>query len=178
MKSVKRSLALVAAMMSAIIVGPPRSSAMENKKPIAYFSEGAPDNLVEALNNLSPDARDVVVARVRLQQPVIWMGGRHCELCTNDVWFARLRITGTLKGKAEVGQVLDVFLGQRSEHRRYIAIPRTPDQRGREYTVAIYSMGDGIQRLASFPISKPQYDRLSSDWLAYEGERSRAGFRD
>jgi hypothetical protein len=177
MMSVKRSLAPLAVMMSAIIASPPRSAATENNTPVAYFSEGT-DNLAEALNNLPPDAKDIVVAKVRLQQSVIWMGGRHCEGCTNDIWFTRLKITEALRGKAEVGQVFDVLLGQRNENRKYIAVPRTPDQRSREYTVVVYSMGDGNQRLASFPISKSQYDGLSADWSAYERERSRPGSRE
>ncbi|MEH2493291.1 hypothetical protein [Bradyrhizobium sp. AZCC 2230] len=178
MKSAKRSLAVVAVMMSAIIVGLPRSSAMENNAPIAYFSEGAPDNLVEAMNNLPPDARDVVVAKVRLQQPVAWMGGRHCEGCTNDIFFARLKITEALRGQAEVGQVLNVFLGKRSEHREHIAVPGSPRQWCREYTVVIYTTDDGIRRLASFQISKTLYDEVSAEGLAYQGERPKRGFCD
>jgi len=162
--------------MSAIIAGPPRSSATENSTPIGYFSEGAPDNLVEALNNVPPGARDVVVAKVRLQQPVVWIGGRHCEGCTNDIWLSRLKITEALRGKAEEGQVLDVFLGRRSEHRDYIAVPRSPRQQCREYTVVTYTMEDGIQRLASFQISKTLYDEVSAEGLAYQDERAKRGF--
>ena len=172
MKSFRRSLALVATILSANIVGTPRSAATESNTPIAYFSEGAPDNLAGAMNNLPPDSKDVVVAKVRLRQTIVWMGGRHCELCTNDIWFTRLKITEALRGKAEVGQVIDVFLGQRSEQRRHIALPRTPIQLSREYTVVIYSMADGIQRLASFPIGKAEYDGLS------ERERLKPGFHD
>ncbi|WP_257192630.1 MULTISPECIES: hypothetical protein [unclassified Bradyrhizobium] len=178
MKSVKRSLALVTAMLSASIGSLPHSAATENNTPVAYFSEETPDNLSEALNNLPPDGKDVVVAKVRLQVPPIWMGGRHCEGCTNDIWFTRLKITEVLRGKAETGQMLDVLLGQRSEHRRYIALPCTPHQRSLEYTVTIYSADDGKHRLASFPISKSRYDGFSAECLAYERERSKSGFRD
>lgn len=150
MKSVERSLALVTAMLSVSIGSLPHSAATENNTPVAYFSE-------EALNNLPPDGKDVVVAKVRLQiPPPIWMGDRPCEGCTNDIWFTRLKITEVLRGKAEAGQMLDVLLGQRSEHRRYIALPCTPHQR----------------RLASFPISKSRCDGLSAECLAYERERS------
>jgi hypothetical protein len=171
MKSDKRSLALIAAMMSATIGSPPHSAATENNTPVAYFAEGAPDTLAEALNNLPPESKDVVVAKVRLQLRPIWMGGRHCEGCTDDIFFTRLKITEVLRGKAEAGQVLDVLLGRRSEHRRYIAFPCTPDQSGREYTVTIYSADDGKLRLASFPISKSQYDGWSTECLAYQRVR-------
>ncbi|MGY4511301.1 hypothetical protein [Bradyrhizobium sp. USDA 3650] len=177
MKSVKMGTTFLA-LLSAVAVGPPLSATTENNTPIVYFLEQTPNDLMEALSNLPPDAKDVVVAKVRLQEPVIWMGGRHCEFCTNDIWATRLKITEALKGRAEVGQVLDVFLGQRSDHRRYVALPCTPDQRGREYTVTIYSAEDGKRRLASFPISKSQYDGSSVECLAYQRERGKAGFRE
>lgn len=177
MKLVKRSLALVA-VMSAITLGLPLSAANDQSAPIAYFSEGPPSALQEALTDLPPDARDVVVAKVRLQQPVFFMGGRHCEGCTNDIWFARLKVTEALRGKVEVGQVLDVFLGRRSEGRHYIAVPGSPNRWCREYTVVIYTMEDGIRRLASFPISKTQYDEVSAEALAYQAKRSGSGWCD
>lgn len=177
MKSVKRNLTLIV-MMSTITTSQPLSAATDPNTPIAYFSEGSPNTLQEALTNLPRDAREVLVAKARLQLPVIWMGGRHCEGCTNDIWFTRLKITEALRGKVEVGQVLDVFLGRRSEGRHYIAVPRSPSRWCREYTVVIYTMEDGIRRLASFPISTTQYDEISAEGLAYQAERSGSGWCD
>jgi len=177
MKFVKRSLALVAAMGAMTLVLP-ASAANDQSVPIAHFSEGTPSALQEALTDVPANANSVVVAKVRLQQPVFRMGGRHCEGCTNGIWFARLKVTEAVRGNVEVGQVLDVFLGKRSEGRHYIAVPGSPNRWCREYTVVIYTIEDGIRRLASFPISKTQYDEVSAEALAYQAKQSGSGWCD
>ena len=175
MKS-KLGMAFVA-MMSMTAVCAPLSATAENNMPVAYFLVQVPDG-IEAVNNLPPNARDVIVAKVRLQEPVIWLGGRHCEGCTNDIFGTRLKITEVLRGRAEVGQVFDVLLGERSDHRRFIAVPITPDQRGQGYTVTIYLTEDGLRRLAAFPISQLEYEKWNAEVSSYERLRGKPGFRE
>ena len=176
MKALMLVMALVA-MTSPAVAGEPPSATALNTAPVAYCVERMPDG-IEALDNLPPNARDVVVAKARLLEPVIWLGGRHCEGCTNDIFGTRLEITAVVRGEAEPGQVLNVFVGQRSDHRAFISVPKTPDQRSREYTVMIYLGEDGQRRLAAFPMSQSAYEKWNAEWLAYERLRMQPGFRE
>jgi hypothetical protein len=142
-----------------------RLSATErDKTPVAYFMDQPPTD-VDAPNHLPNDAQDVTVAKVRFDQGadgVISLGGRHCEGCTDDIFGARLKIVGVRTGSAQIGQVLFVHLGRRSEHREFFAYPITSDQKSREYTVVIYLGGDGKRRLVPL---HGDYDSLTDDRL-------------
>jgi hypothetical protein len=148
-------------------------------EPVAYFLEQVPAD-INAPSYLPRDAKDVIVAKVRLGQSldVAWLGGRHCEGCTNDIFGSRLKIVEVLTGSAQVGQIFDVLFGQRSEHREFIAFPSTPDQRSREYTVVIYLGEDGKRRLVPFQISKLEYEKWNAERWAYERLRGKPGFRE
>jgi hypothetical protein len=165
-------------MLGAISVA--RLSATEQSMtPVAYFLEQMPAEL-NAPRYLPSDAKDVITAKVRLGQgmDVAWLGGRHCERCTNDIFGARLEIIEVLTGNAQVGQIFNVLFGQRSEHREFIAYPNTPDQRRREYTVVIYLSEDGNRRLVPFHISQPEYQKWHAEMSAYQGLRGQPGFRE
>jgi hypothetical protein len=156
------------------------SATERDKTPVAYFMDQPPAD-VDAPNYLPNDAQDVTVAKVRFDQGadgVFWLGGRHCEGCTDDIFGARLKIVEVRTGSAQVGQVLFVHLGRRSERREFIAFPSTPDQRGRDYTVVIYLGGDGKRRLVPFQISKLEFDKWSEERWAYERLRGKPGFRE
>ena len=145
------------------------AAAAELKPPVAYFLEQTSD-AADVPINLPADAKDVVVARVRFIEPAVWLGGRHCEGCTNDILFTRIKVTEVKRGSAEIGQVFDVRMGLRSDYREF-AYPHTPDQRRREYSAVIYSSDDGLYRLASFPISHSQYVLWAAERSAYELQR-------
>ena len=170
------ALAFVAIMVVTTVAR--LSAAEQDKTPVAYFLEQMPD--INAPNHLPSDAKDVIVAKVRLGQglDVAWLGGRHCEGCTNDIFGARLKIVEVLTGSAQVGQIFDVLLGQRSEHREFIAVPNTPDQRSREYTVVIYLGEDGKLRLVPFSIPQLEYEKWNSEMRAYQRLKGTPGFRE
>jgi len=175
MISVKLTIALIA--IAAVTVDAAHlATAVEPKPPVAYFLDQTSDD-VDVPNNLPADAKDVVVARVRFLEPASWLGGRHCEGCTNDILFTRIKITEVKRGNAEIGQVFSVRMGLRSDYREF-AYPHTPDQRGREYTAVIYSLDDGLHRLASFPMSPSQYAQWNEEVWAYERQRGKAGHRE
>lgn len=155
------------------------SAAEQDNTPVAHFLERMPAD-INAPNHLPSGARDVVVAKVRLGQglDVTWLGGRHCEGCTNDILAARIKVVEVLTGRARAGQIFDVRLGQRSEHREFIAFPNTPDQLDREYTVVIYLGEDGKRRLVPFPISQLEYERWNEERWAYQRLRGKPGFRE
>ena len=156
----KHNRLFLAALMSVIAVAPLNTTEPKERHqdmtPVAYFMDQPPPD-VDAPNNLPNDAQDVTIAKVRFDQSgfgVFWLGGRHCEGCTDDIFGARLKIVEVRTGSAEIGEVLFVQLGRRSEHRKFIAFPSTPHQRGRDYTVVIYLGGDGKRRLVPFQISQ------------------------
>jgi hypothetical protein len=156
-----------------------RLSAEPDKTPVAYFLEQAPAD-INAPNYLPSNATDVIVAKVRLGQglDIVWLGGRHCEGCTNDIFASRLQIIEVLSGGARVGQKFDVLLGQRSEHRESIAYPSTPDQRSRQYTEVIYLGEDGKLRLVPFSIPQLEYEKWNSEMRAYQRLKGTPGFRE
>jgi hypothetical protein len=172
LKSFKRGMALIA-IAGATAASAPLSAAAENKTPVAYFGERASDS-TEALNNLPADAKDVVVARIRLLTHLFWLGGRHCEFCTDDIFGAHLKVTEVLRGRSEIGQELDVLLGQRSDYRPF-EFPSTPDQNGREYTVVIYLAADGLRRLAAFPVSQAEYEKWNEERWSHQGFTGKPG---
>jgi hypothetical protein len=162
------------------VTGVAQLSATElNKTPVAYFLEQMPAD-VNAPSYLPTDAKDVIAAKVRLGQglDVVWLGGRHCEGCTNDIFGARLKIVEVLSGSAQVGQIFDVLLGQRSEYREFIVFPNTPDQLGRVYTVMIYLGEDGKRRLVPFPITQSEYEKWNEERWTYQRLRGKPGIRN
>ena len=175
MISVKLTIVLIAiagvALDSAHLV-----TAAESKPLVAYFLDQTSDDADVPINRPA-DAKDVVVAKVRFLERASWLGGRHCEGCTNDILFTRIKITEVKRGSAEIGQMFDVRMGLRSDYREF-AYPHTPDQLSREYTAVIYSLDDGLHRLASFPMSPSQYAQWNEATWAYERKRGKAGHRD
>ena len=151
----------------------------QNMAPVAYFLEQTPPD-IDTPRYLPSEAKDVITAKIRLGQgmDVAWLGGRHCEGCTNDIFGSRLKIVEVLAGSAKVGQIFNVLFGQRSEHREFIAYPNTPDQRSREYTVVIYLGKDESWRLVPFQISQPEYQKWHAEMSAYQRLRGQPGFRE
>jgi hypothetical protein len=178
MKLIKLAEITLAVMFGVITVV--RLSATEhNITPVAYFLEQIPAD-INAPRYLPSNAKDVITAKARLGQgmDVTWLGGRHCERCTNDIFGSRLKIVEVLSGSAKDGQIFDVLFGQRSEHREFIAYPNTPDQRSREYTVVIYLGEDGKRRLVPFHISQTEYQKWHDEMSAYQRLRGQPGFRE
>jgi hypothetical protein len=155
-------------MFGAIAVTRP-SSAQRNMTPVAYFLEQMPSD-IDAPRHLPSDAKDVITAKVRFGQDsyIAWLGGRHCEGCTNDIFGSRMTIVEVLAGSAKAGEIISALFGQRSENREFLAYPSTPDQRSREYTVVSYLGEDGKRRLVPFQISHSEYQKWREEMLAYQ----------
>jgi hypothetical protein len=150
-----------------------------DEMPLAYFLEQMPDS-ADALDVLH-SARDVIVAKVTLQQRLIFLGERDqsgvASSITKDIFFARVKIVHVLNGHAAVGQSFDVRFGSPGDKRQFI-YPVTPRQLGQEYVVAIYlDADDKVLRLAPFPITPLQYSQWEAERSAYTRSQSRPGVR-
>jgi hypothetical protein len=89
MKLVKLTIALIA-IAGVTINASHLSKAAERKPPVAYFQTS---NDADVPINVPADAKDVVVAKVRFLMKAAWLGGHHCEGCTNDILFTRVKIS-------------------------------------------------------------------------------------
>jgi hypothetical protein len=143
----------------------PLSTPAKAKAPTTYFLVEM--NVLDAVVSLPSNAQGIIAAKVHLREPIVYSGGP-------DLFLARLRVTEVLRGEAEVGQVLDVYLGERGDHRG-VTFPCTPDQRSREYTITSYISEAGLRRLAAFPITEDQHKQWDSEVNA---SRCLHGIRD
>ena len=152
-----------------------------DQSPISYFSDRM---LGDADLPSAPDgATGIVVAKVRLQEPPVYLGGRDQsgEAPKNqprDIFFTRIKVINVLRGDASAGQILDVRFAQRGGKRRLI-YPYTPDQRDREYMVVMYlDASDGQRRLVPFPITEFQYSQWEIEQSAYARLRGKPGSKE
>jgi len=179
MKLLNRAVAFIA--ISATLQAAPAETQARDKMPFAYFLEQVPGT-IDAPDDLPNNAKDVVIAKVRLTESVSWLGGRdqsgeRARNLPRDILFTRIKITETRRGSAAVGQVFDVRFGLRGEKRAFV-YPYTPDQRSRDYTVVMYLDDDGKHRLAAFPISQSQYSQWEVEQSAYTRLRGKPGFSE
>jgi hypothetical protein len=158
-------LGVAFAALIAVMVGAAPPARAQAKAHIAYFLDETSD-AADMRSNLPANASDIIVAKVRFLDERFWLLGRHGEGPGNDVLADRVQIAEVKRGRAENGQVFDVRMGVRTDYRDFVspfAVPITPNQLRREYTVIIYSAEDGIRRLASFIISPTQYARWEAE---------------
>ncbi|WP_140977088.1 hypothetical protein [Bradyrhizobium guangdongense] len=179
MKSSKLVIAFVAVI--GVTAAVPLPGTAQSKSPVAYFLEHMQGG-IDALDRLPSNAKDVVIARVRLVEKVSWLGGRDqsgqpARNLPNDTFFTRVKVTELRRGDAMVGQVFDVRFGLRGEKRDFV-YPYTPDQFGREYTVMMHLDADGQRRLTAFPIDQLQYSQWQAEQSAYTRLRGKPGFRE
>jgi hypothetical protein len=141
-----------------------------NRSPVAWFMDQPPTDIA---NSLPKGAQDVVVAKIRLIQPAAWLGGRHCEGCTNDIFGTRLKIIEVRSGRGEIDNEVYALFGLRSENRAsdVIRVPVTPAQQSREYFVVSYLDVDGRRRLVPFEISKLELEEHYAEVFAYDSSR-------
>jgi hypothetical protein len=115
------------------------------------------------LSPVPADARDVVVAKVRLVEPLRYFSNRDQSGLpppppppSSDVFFARIEIIEAVQGAASAGSRHDVHFGERVRGRNYkYPPPRWP--LSREYFVASYVSPDGKRRLLAFQISEEEF---------------------
>ena len=158
----------IAALIGVMAAAAPPARA-QVKAQIAYFLDETWGG-ANVRSNLPANASDIIVAKVRLLDGPFWLLGRHGEGPGNDVLATRVQIAEVKKGRAENGQIFDVRMGVRTDYRDFVhpfALPTTPDQLKREYTVMINSAEDGIHRLASFIVAPGQYARWEAEVSAH-----------
>jgi hypothetical protein len=103
-----------------------------------YFLDAPPtkDDLV----NLPAQARDLIVAKVRLSKAV-WLGRRDQSGMpappTKNIFFAQIELLDVLSGAAKSGDQLEVFIATAPDVQRYIT-PATPAMKAREYFIATF----------------------------------------
>ncbi len=144
----------------------------ETETAVTYFPDRVPDNI--AVLRLPQNAKDIIVARVRLiQQPVYMVGrddsgGPSATPLPKDNYFAQLKILAVESGVSPASGSIDVRFGSRAEVRP-IMVPYTPDQLRRDYIVVIYvDPEDGERRLAPVPVSQDQYAQWLAEQSAYD----------
>jgi hypothetical protein len=141
--------------------------------PPAYFLLEQPTDLSLAI--LPADAQDVVVARVRLVDPPLYLAGevvRGVSPLPSELYSVRLEILSVLRGKAptEARQQLTFESRDKARLDTPTAVPSTPKQLAREYFAVIYSNSEG-RHLAGFPMSKAAYREWHQEILEFDRER-------
>jgi hypothetical protein len=143
-----------------------------------YFLDAPPtkDDLV----NLPPQARDLIVAKVRLSKAV-WLGPRDQSGMpgppTKSVLFAEIELLDVLSGTAKSGDQLEVFIAATPGVRRYIT-PLTPAMEAREYFIATFLDRENQRQLLGLPATQDEFERWEAEWMAYERMRDRPGSRN
>jgi hypothetical protein len=145
--------------------------ATPDQPPIAYFLDRVPDNL--DISTLPKTAREVVVARVRVEGHPAFLGGRDQSGTPPPrpryLLHARLKIKSVRRGSASVGAEVDVTFG---ESHPVLLFPHSPNQLNRDYDVVIYLGDDDERHLAAFPISERQYQEWDEEVRSYERTRN------
>jgi hypothetical protein len=146
-----------------------------------YFLDQPPSRA--DLATLPPNARDVIIAKVRLTQSVSYLGGRDQSgepwpfAVPKDLFRAVVKIVDVLSGSTKNGDEFGVFFGIPGPGRKY-KYPRTPRMNERAYFIVSYRDEDDVRRLVGFPTSRDDYERWKREWLDYEDMRGRPGARD
>jgi hypothetical protein len=141
-----------------------------------YFLDTPPTD--GDLANLPPQARDVIVAKIRLSK-VVWLGrrdqsGRPAPLPKNII-FAQIELLDVLSGTAKSGDQLDVFIGTTPSVLRYIT---PPAMKARAYFVVIFLDEDNEHQLLGLPASQDEFERWEADLMEHVRMRDRPGSHD
>lgn len=143
----------------------------KREPPLAYFLSERPVDL--SLSTLPANAQNVVVAKVRLSAPPLYLAGRMIQsvsLPPSDLYSARLEILSVLQGEAPSESVPLVTFGPRDNARLDIPVPWTPKQLATEYFVVMYSDSKGVH-LAGFPMSDAAYQAWEQEGSEFHRER-------
>jgi len=128
------------------------------------------------LSHVPANARDVVVAKVRLVEPLRYFSNRDRSGLpqrpppSSEIFFARIEIIEALQGATSAGSRHDVYFGERDAVPNY-KYPRPRWPLSREYFVASYISPDGKRRLLAFQVSEEEYRA----WTATRFGRQRPG---
>jgi hypothetical protein len=128
-----------------------------------YFLGAPPtkDDLV----NLPAQARDLIVAKVRLSKAVS-LGRRDQSGMpgppTKNILFAQIELLDVLSGTAKGGDQLEVFIATTPGARRYIT-PVTPAMKGREYFIATFLDRENQRQLLGLPASQVEFEKWEAE---------------
>jgi hypothetical protein len=133
-----------------------------------YFLDGPPtkDDLV----NLPPQARDLIVAKVRLSKAG-WIGRRDQSGMpgppTKNIFYAQIELLDVLSGAAKSGDQLEVFIAATPGVQRYIT-PATPAMKAREYFIAAFLDRENQRQMLGLPASQDEFEK----WQAQLNEKT------
>jgi hypothetical protein len=141
--------------------------------PLAYFLLERPVDL--SLSTLPANAQNVLVARVRLSDSLLYLVGRAIDSMSpppGDLYLARLEILSVLQGEAPSESRPLVTFWPRDNARLDIppAVPLTPKQLATDYFVVMYSDSKGLH-LAGFPMSDAAYHEWEQERSEFHRER-------
>jgi hypothetical protein len=166
------------------------SAQMENaQKDTKYFTSflNKPPSK-EDMSRLPSDAKDVVVAKVRVVASY-GFGGRHGEALgprpRNALFGVEVIVTAVVSGNATMEPRQNTIMGPRhhvvygrpGSGLRHI-IPHTQGQRALEYYIVSYRRDDQWRRLVEFPITKEKFEEWEKEALDRERVRGRPSARD
>jgi hypothetical protein len=128
-----------------------------------YFLDAPPtkDDLV----NLPAQARDLIVAKVRLSKAA-WLGRRDQSGMpappTKNIFFAQIELLDVLSGAAKSGDQLEVFIATAPDVQRYIT-PATPAMKAREYFIATFLDRENQRQLLGLPVSQDEFEKWEAE---------------
>lgn len=131
----------------------------------AYFLDRPPTPA--ELSRVPANARDVVVAKVKLVQSLVYLVGRDQSgerpPPPPDLFWARIEIIAAVQGATSTGGRQDVYFGTPGGGQ--YKYPRPPLG---EYFVASYLSPDGKRRLLAFEISEQEFREWAQGRFAIE----------
>jgi hypothetical protein len=149
-----------------------RAQIVAQDRPIAYFFDTAPEKL--NTSTLSKTPHDVVVARVRIEDRLVYLVGRDQSGMPTALppylFYAKLKILEVRSGNAVAGATVNVTFAERNSSK--LIFPHTQNQLNRDYEVVMYSTDDSERHLAGFPISAEQYQAWDTEVRRYDRSRS------
>jgi hypothetical protein len=130
---------------------------------------------------LPDDARDIVVAWVRLVRPIAWVGGRdqsgRAPPTPKALFQAEIEVTETLRGGAKPGTKALVRFGSLRQRSRYMYAWESHVTQ-RRYVIVSYLDAERDRRLVGFSASKQEFERWQERFFEEERKRGRPGSRD
>lgn len=128
-----------------------------------YFLDAPPTK--DDLANLPPEARDLLVAKVRLSKGVSLARRDQSGLPappTKNIFFADIELLDVLSGTAKSGDQLEVFIATTPGVRRYIT-PVTPAMKAREYFIATFLDRENQRQLLGLPASQDEFEKWEAE---------------
>jgi hypothetical protein len=152
---------------------------MDTAYATQYFLDSPPSTA--PLTTLPTNAREVIIAKVRMVGRIAYLIGRHqsdqLPPRPKDLFGVDVEVVEALRGRTDVSARHKVYFGVPGEGRNY-KYPHTPRMYAREYFIVSYIGEDKVRRLLGFPVSRGEYDEWEREVSRYERIRGLPGARD